>query len=107
MKTTINRKVRVHGIFAGDVAAAKALSIGAAVFLARESGNKFDTNAVMVMAKKEGWFSSKVVKIGYLDKVVAKRVADLIDAGINLSSVVAYFKDHNNDPVIEVRITNV
>lgn len=107
MKTTINRKVRVHGIFANDVKAAKALSIGSEVSLVREPNNEFDSNAVMVMAKKEGLFSSKVVKIGYLDKLVAKQVSNLLDSGIKLGSIVAYFKDYNNDPIVEVRITNV
>lgn len=102
----MNRKVRVHGIFAGDVSAAKSLVIGSEVSLVREPGNKFDSNAVMVMAKKEGWFSSKLVKIGYLDKLVAKKVAEMMDSGISLSSVVEYFKDYNSEPVIEVRIAN-
>ena len=105
---TINRKTRVHGIFAGDVSVAKTLSIGKEVVLVREKNNQYDANAVKVCVEVKGMlWGKKLVKIGYLQKEVAKNAAKLLDSGINLLAVVEYFKDYDKEPSIEVRVTNL
>ena len=100
----INRKVSVHGVQFANIALANSLALGSVVTLKREPENKVDANAVMVLATKKGWFKDKLVKVGYVDAKHAPLVAKIMDAGVEVTATVEYYKKYQSYPVIDIRI---
>lgn len=95
-----NVKLKVVGVtFEGRQEIIKQLSRCDTITLRRESTNRFDKNAIMVMSEKG--------QVGYIGKDYASILAPLMDGGTQFNASIAELDEYKGTHYIHILINEV